>query len=101
MAGQSSRTKQISMRVPVKELATVDTYAAAHDLSRAQAVLHFLRLGIAAEAGASPATKADLVAAVASLQRSIADQPIRVELPPAPEPEERRGLLSRLLGRRE
>ena len=50
MAEKSKNTQHISLRVPLKELSVIDTFAAANDLSRAQAVLHFVRQGIAAEA---------------------------------------------------
>lgn len=79
MADRSKTTQHISLRVPLKELSVIDTYAAAHDTSRAQAVLHFVRSGIAAETGDGPATKADLVALGATLTKAIQDQPIAVQ----------------------
>ena len=89
MSGQSKKTVQTSIRIPVKDMAAIDTYAAAHGLSRAQALLHFLRKGMAEESGESPATKSDLVALAAAVERAIASQPIAVQVPPAlPEPEE-------------
>lgn len=82
MAEKSRNTQHISLRVPLKELSVIDTYAAANDLSRAQAVLHFVRQGIAAETGEKPATKSDLVAFAATLTKAIESQPVNVQLPP-------------------
>lgn len=86
MAEKSKNTQHISMRVPLKELSVIDTYTAANDLSRAQAVLHFVRQGIAAETGEKPATKSDLVALAATLTKAIENQPVSVQLPPQPQP---------------
>lgn len=86
MSDQSKTTKHVSIRMPLKELSVVDTYAAAHGVSRAAAVLHFIRLGIAADAGEAPATKSDLAAFAATVTRAIEQQPIAVQqaqLPPA------------------
>lgn len=86
MVEKSKNTRHISLRVPLKELSVIDTYAAANDLSRAQAVLHFVRQGIAAETGEKPVTKSDLVALAAKLTKAIESQPINVQLPPQPQP---------------
>ena len=86
MAEKSRNTQHISLRVPLKELSVIDTYAAANDLSRAQAVLHFVRQGIAAETGEKPATKSDIVALAATLTKAIESQPVSVQLPPQPQP---------------
>lgn len=86
MAEKSKNTQHISLRVPLKELSVIDTYAAANDLSRAQAVLHFVRQGIAAETGEKPAMKSDLVALAATLTKAIENQPVSVQLPPQPQP---------------
>lgn len=64
----------------------IDTYAVANDLSRAQAVLRFVRQGIAAEAGEKPATKSDFVASAATLTKAIENQPASVQLPSQPQP---------------
>lgn len=82
MANKSTKTQHISLRIPLKELSVIDTYAAANDLSRAQAVLHFVRQGIAAETGEKPVTKSDLVALAATLTKAIESQPVNVQLPP-------------------
>lgn len=87
MADKSKTTQHISLRMPLKELSVVDTYAAANGLSRAQSVLHFVRQGIAAETGEKPATKSDLVALAASITKAIESQPINVQLPPQPHPQ--------------
>lgn len=102
MSDQSKASKHISLRMPLKELSVVDTYAAAHGVSRAAAVLHFVRLGIAADAGETPATKADLAAMAATLSRAIEQQPIAVQqLPPAAPDDawKSKPLLDRLLKR--
>lgn len=80
MAEKSKNTQHISLRVPLKELAVIDTYAAANDLSRAQAVLHFVRQGIAAETGEKPVTKSDLVALAAALTKAIENRPVEVQI---------------------
>ncbi|MDO4428935.1 MAG: hypothetical protein Q4B91_05480 [Atopobiaceae bacterium] len=86
MAEKSKNTQHISLRVPLKELSVIDIYAAANDLSRAQAVLHFVRQSIAAETGEKPVTKSDLVALAATLTKAIESQPVSVQLPPQPPP---------------
>lgn len=86
MAEKSKSTHHISLRMPLRELSVIDTYAAAHGVSRAQAVLHFVRQGIAAETGDRPATKADLAALAAALTKAIESQPVAVQLPPRPDP---------------
>lgn len=85
MAENSKKTQHISLRVPLKELSVIDTYAAANDLSRAQSVLHFVRQGIAAETGERPATKSDLITLAATLTRAIESQPVSVQLPAQPQ----------------
>ena len=68
--------------MPLKELSIIDTYAA-NDLSRAQAVLHFVRQSIAAETGERPVTKSDLVSLAAAPTKAIESQPVSVvQLPP-------------------
>lgn len=103
MSDKSKSTQHISLRMPLKELSVVDTYAAANDLSRAQAVLHFVRQGIASDAGSTPATKSDLVAFAATLTKAIESQPIAVQqqaqAPQLPEPGRRLTLRERLSGR--
>ena len=104
MADQSKTTKHVSIRMPLRELSVVDTYAAARGVSRAAAVLHYVRLGIAADTGETPATKADLAAFAATLTRAIEQQPIAVQqaqLPPAPDSDawKSKPLLDRLLKR--
>lgn len=84
MAGQSKKTIQTSIRMPIKEMSVIDTYAAAHDLSRAQAILHYLRKGIAEDTGEKPATRSDLVAFAATIEKAIASQPIAIQESPQP-----------------
>ena len=73
------------MRIPNKELAVIDAYAVAHDLSRAQSMLHFIRQGIGAETGERPATKSDLVALATTIQKAIQTQPIAIQEAVAPQ----------------
>lgn len=84
MADKSKATQHISLRMPIKELSVVDTYAAANGVSRAQSVLHFVRQGIAAETGEMPATKSDLVAFAATIQKAIESQPVGIQSSPQP-----------------
>lgn len=91
--------------MPLKELSAIDTYAAAHGISRAQALLHFVRQGIATETGEAPVTKSDLVALAATLTKAIENQPVHIAQQQAPaieapreEPGERRSWIRRLLG---
>lgn len=83
-----SNTKTVSYRLPTKVAQQVEGYAQAHGLTNTQACLHFLRLGIQAEYGTRPATKADLEAlrlqiraGFQSTARAISEQPISVQLP--------------------
>lgn len=101
MAGQSNKTKPISVRMPKKELAVIDTYAAGNDLTRAESILHFLRLGIKAETGEAAATKSDLVAFAATLQKAIESQPIALQqnAPALPAPGRKLSLAERITGR--
>lgn len=101
MAGQSSKTKPISVRMPKKELAVIDTYAAGNDLTRAESILHFLRLGIKAETGEAAATKSDLVAFAATLQKAIESHPASVQqnAPTLPEPGRKLSIRERITGK--
>lgn len=83
MANQSSRTKPITIRMPLKELAAVDSYAAANGVSRAAALLHYVRIGLADESGDRPATRSDLVALVAQITKAIEDRPVQIQRAPA------------------
>lgn len=87
------------MPVEIREL--VESYAVAHDVSKAAALLHYVRLGIAAESGSAPATKADLVALGSMLQKAIEAQPVQLAAAQAaelPEPEEKVTWWRRLFG---
>lgn len=66
MAGQSSKTTGITARIPNALLAQIDAAAERLDLSRAGAIVHYLRAGLAAEnAAVSPSDIADLKAEIA------------------------------------
>lgn len=100
MANQSSRTKPITIRMPLKELAAVDSYAAANGISRSSALLHYVRVGLADESGERPATRSDLVALAAQITKAIEDRPVQVQQVPAIDPprEERKPWWRRLIG---
>lgn len=89
MSGQTSKTKPITMRIPLKELSAVDSYAAANGVSRSAAIVHFIRSGIAAESGERPATRSDLVALAAQITKAIEEQPVHVQRVPALEAPEK------------
>lgn len=117
MAGESKRTKPISVRVPNDVLAIVDGWAAKNGTSRAAGLLHFVRAGIDAEDGAQkPATRDDVAAIAAKLDaleanqrasaaaivKAVSEQPIAVQETPAlPEPDawKQKGLIDRILKR--
>lgn len=68
MAGTSSKTKPVSVRIPNETLAIIDGHAARHGMSRAAAILHFIQAGIDTNSGEStPATRDDVAVLVARL----------------------------------
>lgn len=79
MGSQSRKTREIKLRIPIGIHSVIETYAAGHELNRTQAYLHFIEQGIKAETGEAPATKSDLVAFAASLEKTIKDQPIAIQ----------------------
>lgn len=91
MAGQSKKTQSISIRLPNKEIVLIDAYADDNDLNRSQAILSLIRKGLD-KSESEPATKADLVAFAAIIEKAIASQPITIQesptTPSLPEPEE-------------
>lgn len=117
MAGTSSKTKPVSLRVPNEMIAKIDGYAALHGMSRAAAILRFVQLGIDASNGEStPATRDDVAVLVARLDAieanrkadiaaivsKIESQPIVVqESRTLPDSDERKkkGILGKLLKR--
>lgn len=115
MAGTSSKTKPVSVRIPNEDLAVLDAYAAQHGVTRAAALLHYLHLGMAEATGASPtATRADLdalkaeisemrtanAAAQVALLDAVRNQPVQVQqLLTEAQPEQPKGLLARLFSR--
>lgn len=117
MAGKSSKTKPVSVRVPNDLLAVLDGWAAKNGETRAAAVIHFIQAGIDAEDGVSaPATRDDLAAIsakidaieanqklqAAALLEAVKNQPIAVQeqkaLPDADAWKDK-GLLARILKR--
>lgn len=79
------------MPADVREL--VEARAVAQGCSKAQALLHYVRLGIEADTGSAPATKADLLALGNLLREAIEQQPValaaaHVEALPEPEPQQ-------------
>lgn len=117
MAGKSSKTTPVSLRVPNETLAIIDGYAALHGMSRAAAILHFIKIGIDDSSGEStPATRDDVAvlaarldaieanrkADIAAIVSKIESQPIVVQETPAlPDPDSWKGktLLDRILKR--
>ena len=79
--------KMFSIRLPLDTAATIETYAQANACSKSDAVLHFLRLGMQADTGAAPATKADLLALGKALEAAIAERPIEIQPISLPSPE--------------
>lgn len=126
MAGTSSKTKPVSVRIPNETLAIIDGHAARHGMSRAAAILHFIQAGIDTSSGEStPATRDDMSVLVARLDaieesakarhealqanrnadiaaivKAIESQPIAVqESPTLPDPDawKKKSLFNRLL----
>lgn len=83
MAGISNKTVQASVRIPNKELVLIDAYANDNEITRSQAILSLIRKGLD-KTESEPATKADLVAFAATIERAIASQPIAIQENPAP-----------------
>ena len=78
MAGKSSKTKPVSVRVPNDLLAVLDGWAARGGTTRAAAVIHFIQAGIDAEDGVSvPATKDDVAALAAKIDAIDAGQKLQ------------------------
>lgn len=117
MAGTSTKTRPVSIRVPVEVLAICDGYAARHGTSRAAAILHYVKVGVDIENGesrpvmredmAAIAAKLDVLEAnrradVAAIVKAVSEQPIAVQETRAlPDPDAWKGksLLDRVLKR--
>lgn len=89
MAGISSKTTPMSLRLPVKIMAQLDAYAAENDLNRSQAAIALIRLGLD-KSEQRPATSAEVAALRAEMQasfhvlaRTVEHQPIAIQEAPA------------------
>lgn len=95
MAGKTSKTKPLNVRIPNKEYFLIEDYAKRTELNRSQAVLSLIRKGLELSKD-KPATSEEITALRAELQssfqamaRALENQPIAVqEALPAPEVEE-------------
>lgn len=103
-----AETVNFSLRLPVDLASAISSRAAAVGCTKAEAMCHYVRLGIQADAGCSPATREDLaalrdqVAALGEFQRAqsialmdgvrgaIASMPVPVLPSGVPESEARR-----------
>lgn len=94
MAGTSTKTKPVSVRIPNGTLAIIDGYAARNNVSRAAAMLHYIQAGIDTDNGESKqATREDMAAIaakldaleanrradVAAIVKAVSEQPIAVQ----------------------
>jgi hypothetical protein len=74
----SSKSKHLSVRLPNKEAAVIERHAASQNCSRSEAILHYIQLGIKAEANEQPVTKSDLALMQQAVIQAIQAQPIAV-----------------------
>lgn len=68
MPGVSSKTKEVTVRIPLGILDIIEEYSTKNKISRSQAIIHYIQAGIATENSPAPATKDD----IDSLRSSIA-----------------------------
>lgn len=83
MAGKTDKTKPVQVRIPNKEFYAIEEYARKNGMNRSQAIVSLLRKAL--DDTSEPATKADLVALAATLEKAIQNQPIAVQEAKEPE----------------
>lgn len=120
MTGKSSKSQALSLRVPNVLMTSVEAYAAANEITKSQAAVHYIRAGIraereqhatrddlnalkdslSAELKAAQVTREDMEGLKEALSKAIAEQPIQAA-PQLPDPDawKEKSLLDRIMKR--